>query len=56
MTSDSVFCKPGDEVATRLIGTAGGQCTLVDSIGPNLVILNKDVTINTTLRPEIKVS
>nr|XP_019792152.1 uncharacterized protein LOC109550222 [Tursiops truncatus] len=56
MTGDHVFCMPGDKAATGPIGTPGGQCTLVQRIGPNLVISGKDVTINTTLNPEIKVS
>lgn len=55
-TNDHASCTPGDKVAAGLTGTPAGQCTLVQRIGPHVVILGKDVTISTTLNPEIEVS
>lgn len=55
MTKDHASCTPGDKVTAGLTGTLAGQCALVQ-IGPHVVILGKDVTISTTLNPEIEVS
>lgn len=56
MTKDHASCTPGDKVTAGLTGTLAGQCALVQRIGPHVVILGKDVTISTTLNPEIEVS
>lgn len=41
--------RKGDKVATGLKETNGGQCLLLGTIGPNLVISRKVITVNTTL-------